>query len=257
MQERHDDPPPLPASRPLGPALRDVAADGRGSGRRHGADRARAGNRPADVQRCVLARPATRALRPAVCRLRRHRALRHRRRQLPRRAADPVQAQPRLPAALAERAARTALGRGDHGAGRNDQPDAGHRLGRHLDRWVPPARPRARHRRPGGRDRAHQEPLRKASHGDFPVIEIALDIALGCVALAMLLNLWSLLKGPTAPDRILALDTMIINAIALFVLFGVMENTRVFFEAALLMAMVGFVGTVAYTKFLLRGDIVE
>lgn len=89
------------------------------------------------------------------------------------------------------------------------------------------------------------------------MIAIALNIAIGCVALAMLLNLWSLLKGPTAPDRILALDTMIINAIALFVLFGVMEESRVFFEAALLMAMVGFVGTVAYTKFLLRGDIVE
>ena len=89
------------------------------------------------------------------------------------------------------------------------------------------------------------------------MIAIALNIAIGCVALAMLLNLWSLLKGLTAPDRILALDTMIINAIALFVLFGVMEESRVFFEAALLMAMVGFVGTVAYTKFLLRGDIVE
>ncbi|MBT0671435.1 K+/H+ antiporter subunit F [Novosphingobium profundi] len=89
------------------------------------------------------------------------------------------------------------------------------------------------------------------------MIEIALTIALGCVALALVLNLWSLLKGPTAPDRILALDTMVINAIALIVLFGIHADTSVFFEAALLMAMVGFVSTVAYTKFLLRGDIVE
>jgi len=89
------------------------------------------------------------------------------------------------------------------------------------------------------------------------VIDIALKIALACVALAMLLNLWSLLKGPTAPDRILALDTMVINAIAFIMLFGIFADTTVFFEAALLMAMVGFVSTVAYTKFLLRGDIVE
>ncbi|GAM04470.1 MULTISPECIES: K+/H+ antiporter subunit F [Novosphingobium] len=89
------------------------------------------------------------------------------------------------------------------------------------------------------------------------MIDIALKIALACVALAMLLNLWSLLKGPTAPDRILALDTMVINAIAFIMLFGIFADTTVFFEAALLMAMVGFVSTVAYTKFLLRGDIVE
>ncbi|QVM84553.1 K+/H+ antiporter subunit F [Novosphingobium decolorationis] len=89
------------------------------------------------------------------------------------------------------------------------------------------------------------------------MIDIALKIALACVALAMLLNLWSLLKGPTAPDRILALDTMVINAIAFIMLFGIFADTVVFFEAALLMAMVGFVSTVAYTKFLLRGDIVE
>ncbi|EXS68858.1 K+/H+ antiporter subunit F [Sphingobium sp. Ant17] len=89
------------------------------------------------------------------------------------------------------------------------------------------------------------------------MIETALSIALGCVALAMLLNLYRLLRGPSAPDRILALDTMVINAIALIILFGILEESGTYFEAALLLAMVGFVGTVAYTKFLLRGDIVE
>ncbi|PBN44550.1 K+/H+ antiporter subunit F [Sphingobium sp. D43FB] len=89
------------------------------------------------------------------------------------------------------------------------------------------------------------------------MIETALSIAMGCVALAMLLNLYRLLRGPTAPDRILALDTMVINAIALIILFGILEESGAYFEAALLLAMVGFVGTVAYTKFLLRGDIVE
>ncbi|GGC09239.1 K+/H+ antiporter subunit F [Novosphingobium endophyticum] len=89
------------------------------------------------------------------------------------------------------------------------------------------------------------------------MIDVALTIALTCIALAVVLNLYRLLRGPTAPDRILALDTMVINAIALIILFGIREGTTVYFEAALLLAMVGFVGTVAYAKFLLRGDIVE
>ncbi|MBB5733325.1 multicomponent K+:H+ antiporter subunit F [Altererythrobacter atlanticus] len=77
------------------------------------------------------------------------------------------------------------------------------------------------------------------------------------IALAIVLNALRLFLGPSRGDRILALDTMLINAIALIVLFGIYENTGFYFEAALLLAMVGFVGTVAYTKFLLRGDIVE
>lgn len=89
------------------------------------------------------------------------------------------------------------------------------------------------------------------------MITAALHITLGCITLAVLLNLYRLFRGPTAPDRILALDTMLINTIAFIIVFGVLENSSVYFEAALLLAMVGFVGTVAYTKFLLRGDIVE
>ena len=58
-------------------------------------------------------------------------------------------------------------------------------------------------------------------------------------------------------DRLLALDTMVINTIALLVLFGIAENTAIFFEASVLFAMVGFVSTVAYAKFILRGDIIE
>ena len=89
------------------------------------------------------------------------------------------------------------------------------------------------------------------------MIDLALTIAFACIALAVLLNLYRLLRGPTASDRILALDTMVINAIALIILFGIMEETTVYFEAALLLAMVGFVGTVAYAKFLLRGDFLD
>ena len=89
------------------------------------------------------------------------------------------------------------------------------------------------------------------------MIAMALIVAMACVATAMLLNLFRLFRGPTAADRILALDTLVINAIAFIILFGIQETTTIYFEAALLLAMVGFVGTAAYCKFLLRGDVVE
>jgi multicomponent K+:H+ antiporter subunit F len=74
---------------------------------------------------------------------------------------------------------------------------------------------------------------------------------------ALLLNLWRLLRGPSLPDRILALDTMYINSIALIILYGLLMGSPLYFEAALLIAMLGFVSTVAVCKFLLRGDIIE
>lgn len=89
------------------------------------------------------------------------------------------------------------------------------------------------------------------------MIAIALHVAAGCVALGLLLNGWRLLRGPALGDRIVALDTMVINAIALIVLIGMIGGTDTYFEAALLLAMVGFVSTIAYCKFVLRGDIVE
>ncbi|HMP61608.1 K+/H+ antiporter subunit F [Phenylobacterium sp.] len=89
------------------------------------------------------------------------------------------------------------------------------------------------------------------------MIEMALMFALACVGLAMALNLWRLVRGPTSADRILALDTLTINAIALIVMMQIQQGSAVYFEAALLLATVGFVGTVAYCKFLLRGDVVE
>ncbi len=90
-----------------------------------------------------------------------------------------------------------------------------------------------------------------------PIVEIASIMGFVMIGLAIVLNVWRLFAGPTRGDRILALDTMVINAIALIVLFGIREGTTMYFESALLFAMVGFVGTVAYAKFLLRGDIVE
>lgn len=82
-------------------------------------------------------------------------------------------------------------------------------------------------------------------------------IAIVIMGLALVLNLSRLLLGPSLPDRILALDSMYVNVIALLVLFGVHQNSALYFEAALLIAAMGFVATVALSKYLLRGDIIE
>ena len=89
------------------------------------------------------------------------------------------------------------------------------------------------------------------------MLNIAVTIAFVCIAIALLLNFWRLVRGPSLPDRILALDTMYINTVALLVLIGIHEGLAVYFEAALLIALMGFVGTVALCKYLLRGDIIE
>ena len=75
-------------------------------------------------------------------------------------------------------------------------------------------------------------------------------VAMGC-------NMWRLLVGPDVTDRVLALDTLYINAVALLVLTGVAYGKELFYEAAILIALLGFVGTVSLAKFLLRGDIIE
>jgi multicomponent K+:H+ antiporter subunit F len=89
------------------------------------------------------------------------------------------------------------------------------------------------------------------------MLNIAIPIALGLVAAAVLLCAWRLVRGPSVPDRILALDTLYIDTIALLVLLGIYLDSPLYFEAALLIALMGFVGTVALCKYLLRGDIIE
>jgi multicomponent K+:H+ antiporter subunit F len=89
------------------------------------------------------------------------------------------------------------------------------------------------------------------------MIAIACTVAFGAVAMAVLLTLYRLLRGPDIVDRILALDTLALNLIALIVLAGIFYGTTMYFEAALLFAMVGFIGTVSFCKFLLRGNVIE
>lgn len=89
------------------------------------------------------------------------------------------------------------------------------------------------------------------------MLALALSIAFVLIGAALVLNLYRLVVGPSLPDRVLALDTMYINSIALIMLFGIRTGSGLYFEAALLIALIGFVSTVAVTKFLLRGDIIE
>ena len=89
------------------------------------------------------------------------------------------------------------------------------------------------------------------------MLETVILIVFAMIGISLLLNLWRLVVGPSVPDRILALDTMYINSIALIILYGMSMGTALYFDAALLIAMLGFVSTVAVCKYLLRGDIIE
>ena len=86
---------------------------------------------------------------------------------------------------------------------------------------------------------------------------VVLPVVLWMFALALAFAAFRLLRGPTLPDRILALDTLYINAVALLVLLGLRYDSTLYFEAALVVALLGFIGTVALSKYLVRGDIIE
>lgn len=89
------------------------------------------------------------------------------------------------------------------------------------------------------------------------MLEFILPIAFTMITIALLLNIYRIIMGPSLHDRVLALDTLSINAIALIILVSFFLDTALYFEAALLIAIMGFVATVALSKYILRGDIME
>ena len=89
------------------------------------------------------------------------------------------------------------------------------------------------------------------------LMNYALIAAFVAAVVAQIMCMVRLVIGPSTGDRVLALDTMVINAIALIVLLGISQGTEIYFEASMIIAMLGFVSTVAYTRFVLRGDIIE
>lgn len=89
------------------------------------------------------------------------------------------------------------------------------------------------------------------------MIDIAILFTFGCFTASLFMNLWKILRAEGVGDRVLALDTMVINVIALIVLYGMQFGTEIIFESALIISMLGFVSTVAYARFMLRGNIIE
>ncbi len=88
-------------------------------------------------------------------------------------------------------------------------------------------------------------------------LNVALAITFVALALGQVMSMTRLVLGPTSGDRILALDTMVINALGLVIVLGIHQGVQIYFEVALLIAMLGFVSTVAMARFILRGDIIE
>jgi multicomponent K+:H+ antiporter subunit F len=84
-----------------------------------------------------------------------------------------------------------------------------------------------------------------------------LPVVFAMLVLAMGLCAWRLVRGPTRTDRILALDTLYINTVALLVVGGISADSALYFEGALVIALLGFVGTVALTKYLLNGEVID
>ncbi|KPG01161.1 K+/H+ antiporter subunit F [Rhodopseudomonas palustris] len=82
------------------------------------------------------------------------------------------------------------------------------------------------------------------------IAQVMLVVAMGCATYRML-------SGPRAQDRVLGLDTLYVNAMLLMLTIGIRTGSSVYFEAALIIALLGFVGTVALAKFLMRGEVIE
>lgn len=89
------------------------------------------------------------------------------------------------------------------------------------------------------------------------LLSLAIGFALVCVVLAMMLCTVRLLIGPSAQDRVLALDTLWMCTMLLALMLGIRYGSQVYFEAALMIALIGFVSTIALAKFLMRGEVIE
>ncbi|QRM57336.1 K+/H+ antiporter subunit F [Sinorhizobium sp. BG8] len=85
----------------------------------------------------------------------------------------------------------------------------------------------------------------------------AISISQSFLAIAMALAVYRMFIGPRAQDRVLGLDTLYVNAMLLLVTFGIRSGRTIYFEASLVIALLGFVATVALAKFLMRGEVIE
>lgn len=89
------------------------------------------------------------------------------------------------------------------------------------------------------------------------MLALAITSAQIMLGFAMLCAAWRMIRGPRAQDRMLGLDTSYTNAMLLLLTFGIQTGRTLYFEAALVIALLGFTGTVALSKFLMRGEVIE
>lgn len=89
------------------------------------------------------------------------------------------------------------------------------------------------------------------------MLSFAIAFALGCYALASILVLLRLVRGPRAQDRVFALDLLYFHAILVVMVIGMRHQSDHYFEIALVIALFGFVSSVAMAKFILRGEVIE
>lgn len=89
------------------------------------------------------------------------------------------------------------------------------------------------------------------------ILGYALLLAQAMLALAMALAGWRILRGPRAQDRVLGLDTLYVNAMLSVLLLGIRTGSTLYFEAAVIIALLGFTATMALAKFLMRGEVIE
>lgn len=89
------------------------------------------------------------------------------------------------------------------------------------------------------------------------MLELATNVAFASIGVAILLCLFRLVRGPEITDRVLALDTLYINAVALLIALGIRMASAIYFEAALLIALMGFVATVALARYVARGNVMD
>lgn len=89
------------------------------------------------------------------------------------------------------------------------------------------------------------------------ILGAAILVAQIMLGVAMALAVWRIVRGPRAQDRVLGLDTLYVTALLMMVTFGIRTGSTLYFEAALVIALLGFASTVALAKFLMRGEVIE
>lgn len=89
------------------------------------------------------------------------------------------------------------------------------------------------------------------------ILGSALFAAQLMMAVAMMLAAWRIIRGPRAQDRVVGLDTLYVGALLMMVMFGIRTGSTLYFEAALVIGLLGFTSTVAMAKFLMRGEVIE